>query len=181
MPTDSLLRVLAISENPQNAYMDLDTETLPMPFDITEPQQSYIHGFSKHVNSMVFTISPQRKRYWSSNLFTKHFWSTSHSEPRLEAIPLRSIFSELVANWKSETGGISSPDEICMHPAYQQIIGMGPAALPLIFEELSVNGGDWYWALCSITRHDPVPDESVGIASEMKTHWLDYASEHNYI
>src|SRR5258708_906675 len=45
-------------------------------------------------------------------------------------------FSELLKVWKAEIQLISNTNEICTHPAYQQIIGMGPLALPVIFGEM---------------------------------------------
>ncbi len=43
-----------------------------------------------------------------------------------------------------------------MHPAYQQIIGLGKQAIPFLLRELDQKSGRWFWALKSITREDPV-------------------------
>ena len=51
---------------------------------------------------------------------------------------------------------MSSITEMATHPAYQQIIGMCDAALPLIFAELRRNPDQWFWALKAITGADPV-------------------------
>ncbi len=42
------------------------------------------------------------------------------------------IFQELVNKWQEETRGISSSTELILHPAYQQIIGMGEPIIPLL-------------------------------------------------
>ena len=68
-----------------------------------------------------------------------------------------------------------------MHPAYQQIIGMGEEALPLILEELSRRPGHWFWALKAITGEDPVPAEHAGEVPEMTRAWLEWGRQHDYI
>src|SRR5262245_6046303 len=51
---------------------------------------------------------------------------------RDEAAALRLRFDQLKTTWKLETSYVSSMTKTVMHPAYQTIIGMGAAALPLI-------------------------------------------------
>ncbi len=81
-------------------------------------------------------------------------------------------FSELKAIWEKETRFISSITQVSMHPAYQQIIGMGKTALPFIFKELSIEPNNWFWALKAITGEDPVPPEKRGRVKEMARLWL---------
>jgi hypothetical protein len=90
-------------------------------------------------------------------------------------------FERLATCWRTGTRFVSDETELLMHPAYLEIIGMGPFALPLIFEEMSVRGGAWYAALKLITGHDPVPEEHQGVVSEMKTCWLRWGRKHGYI
>ena len=45
-------------------------------------------------------------------------------------------FQELSAKWHKETKHTSSLTKIILHPAYQQIIGMGPMAIKFILQEL---------------------------------------------
>lgn len=99
----------------------------------------------------------------------------------LRQLELKKTFDNLAKRWREETGMMSNPDAVCMHEAYQQIIGMGMDALPFIFVELRDCGGDWYWALNSIVRHDPVPDEAVGDVQEMKRYWLSYAEQNGFL
>ncbi len=49
---------------------------------------------------------------------------------------IEKIFQQLVNQWQKETRGISSSTELILHPAYQQIIGMGREVVPLLFREL---------------------------------------------
>lgn len=57
---------------------------------------------------------------------------------RLAAIrpDLGRTFRELARQWREDTLYISSITDMATHPAYQRIIGMGPAVLPLLLREL---------------------------------------------
>lgn len=90
------------------------------------------------------------------------------------------IFEELVNKWQEETRGISSSTELILHPAYQQIIGMGEPIIPLLLKELEEKSGRWFWALQSITRQNPVPLELRGKTKEMIKIWLDWGKENGY-
>lgn len=89
-------------------------------------------------------------------------------------------FNLLVAQWKQETSLFSSLDKICMHPAYQRIIGMGEKILPLIFNELERNPAHWFWALSAITGENPIQPEQRGNLRKMTQAWLDWANSHGY-
>jgi hypothetical protein len=68
-----------------------------------------------------------------------------------------------------------------MCPAYQQIIGMGAAAVPLIMKELqnSLDQPDhWFWALSMITRADPIPVEMYGKHVAMAKAWIAWGEKH---
>lgn len=90
-------------------------------------------------------------------------------------------FHRLKEKWEAETAFLSSVSDIVMHPAYQQIIGMGPAAIPFILKEVSIKQGQWFWALKSITNADPVKPEHRGIVAEMSMAWLQWGKERGYI
>ncbi len=91
-------------------------------------------------------------------------------------------FYSLKSEWEKDTLLLSSVTEICTHPAYQQIIGMGIAALPFIFYELAKEPGHWFWALKSITGEDPVPSEKRGRMRDMTDIWLRWwiNNKHKY-
>ncbi|MHB1462621.1 MAG: hypothetical protein ACYC1M_15135 [Armatimonadota bacterium] len=77
--------------------------------------------------------------------------------------------------WKRETLYKSSIDQIVSHPSYIMIIGMGPAALPLIFKELQSEVDHWFYALAMITGVNPIKDEDAGDMAKMRDTWLTYA------
>ncbi|MDJ0675381.1 MAG: hypothetical protein QNJ36_08400 [Calothrix sp. MO_167.B42] len=95
-------------------------------------------------------------------------------------IELEATFSNLVNQWRKETRGMSSINQMSMHPAYQQIIGMGEVAVPLLLKELEKKSGHWFWALKSISREDPVPPESKGKVKEMIKAWLEWGKSRGY-
>ncbi len=93
--------------------------------------------------------------------------------------PIR--FFNLNSQWEQETAMLSSITEIAMHPSYQQIIGMGPSAIPLILNEMTIKPGHWFWALKSITGEDPVSPEQRGRIKEMTEAWLRWGREQRYL
>ncbi|MBD2546465.1 hypothetical protein H6G72_21995 [Planktothricoides sp. FACHB-1370] len=94
---------------------------------------------------------------------------------------LETTFYQLVEQWKTETRGISSTEQLSMHSAYQQIIGMGSEVIPMLLRELEKNSGRWFWALKSITREDPVLPEQRGKTKEMIEAWLNWGRKKGYI
>lgn len=90
-------------------------------------------------------------------------------------------FSTLKVEWEADTAHLSSITEIAMHPAYQQIIGMGPIGIPLILSEMKTKPGHWFWALKSITGEDPVLPEHRGQIVQMTEAWLRWGKEQGYV
>jgi hypothetical protein len=90
-------------------------------------------------------------------------------------------FHCLVREWKDAKVFTSSGTEIALHPAYQQIIGMGKEAIPLILEELQRDPDHWFWALKAITGEDPVPRGDRGHLPKMTESWLRWAERHGYL
>ncbi len=89
-------------------------------------------------------------------------------------------FRNLVAEWKTERGHSSKLIELAMYPAYQQIIGMGQRAVPLLLDEMSARPDHWDWALRAITGVDPVPKESWGKLPDIAAAWIAWGREKGY-
>jgi hypothetical protein len=66
-------------------------------------------------------------------------------------------FRRLAAAWLAGTAYVSSSSDLVAHPAFQEIVGMGPAVIPLVLRELQNRTGHWHRALRRITGADPVP------------------------
>ncbi|MEL7353906.1 MAG: hypothetical protein AAFN38_20960 [Cyanobacteria bacterium J06560_5] len=93
---------------------------------------------------------------------------------------LERIFNRLVQSVLSETRSESSTNRIAVHPAYQQIIGLGRPAVPLLLKEVERRSGRWFWALKSITREDPVPAGDRGKTKKMIDAWLAWGKQKGY-
>jgi hypothetical protein len=81
-------------------------------------------------------------------------------------------FHELAHRWRSDVGPDSSTTAMAMHPAYQQIIGLGCEVVPLILREMERRPDHWFWALKAITGIDPVEPTLRGRIEEMAKAWL---------
>ncbi|MBI5409314.1 MAG: hypothetical protein HZA14_08110 [Nitrospirae bacterium] len=90
-------------------------------------------------------------------------------------------FLTLQKEWEGNTAHLSSMTKIVMHPAYQQIIGMGQVAVPLILSEMRKKPDHWFWALRSITGEDPVLPEHRGRLKQMTEDWLKWGRDKGYI
>jgi len=92
-------------------------------------------------------------------------------------------FKELYRAWREQRGAMSSTTQAALCPAYQSIIGMGAAAVPLIFAQLESEGNDpdqWFWALKAILGVDPVKEEDRGNYARMAESWLAWAKNAGY-
>jgi len=90
------------------------------------------------------------------------------------------IFQNLVEEWRSGRGHSSKIADMAMHPAYQKIIGMGPKIVPLLLREMEQRPGHWTWALRSITRENPVTDETRGNLKEMANARVEWGKGRGY-
>ena len=91
-------------------------------------------------------------------------------------------FKKLANTWKSETELFSKISKRVMHPAYQKIIGMGEAAIPLILNDLAKHGpDDWFWALTAITDANPIGEAQAGNMAAMTEAWLQWGRNAGYL
>ncbi|NES71558.1 MAG: hypothetical protein F6K24_43335 [Okeania sp. SIO2D1] len=92
-------------------------------------------------------------------------------------------FKKLAEQWKSETRFLSSTMQMSIHPAYQQIIGLGPYVIPLLLRELAHNNepDHWFWALSAITGENPITEEQRGRMSQMKEAWIKWGKAKGYV
>jgi hypothetical protein len=89
-------------------------------------------------------------------------------------------FRRLASIWNAETGHLSSTTKIINHPAFQEIIGMGPAVIPFMLREMDERPRLWVWALPEITGVNPVSPGDGGNVAKMSQAWLHWAKEHGY-
>jgi hypothetical protein len=99
-----------------------------------------------------------------------------------ESVVQEERFSALAVQWKSETKFISNATTKSMHVAYQKIIGMGRAAVPLMLRDLIENGpADWFWALHVITDANPIDATIAGNMPAMTEAWISWGKQAGYL
>ena len=90
-------------------------------------------------------------------------------------------FSTLSAEWKRDTVLLSSTSALIAHPAYQAIIALGPAVVPLLLRDLEREPTHWFEALQAITGEDPVPRQQCGRIQAMTEAWLAWGRSRSLI
>lgn len=70
---------------------------------------------------------------------------------------LEGRFRRLATIWHRETAYLSSMTEASSHPAYQEIIRLGPEVVPLLLRDLEAHHNHWFAALRAITGAEPIP------------------------
>jgi hypothetical protein len=96
------------------------------------------------------------------------------------AVQIERKFMRLRDEWKAQRGHEPSTMKSVLLPAYQKIIGMGPAAVPLLLRELESNLDNWFWALMAITEEDPVPESKRGDGAATAQAWLKWGKDHGF-
>jgi hypothetical protein len=99
-----------------------------------------------------------------------------------QSASLAGEFRSLVEKWNEDTFAISSLTKIYAHPAYQRIMAMGTAGLPLVLRELQENQGNWFYALKFMAGKDG-ENVAAGIDNfeDAKAAWLEWGYRNNYI
>ncbi len=114
----------------------------------------------RHMEELLFSYYKPLSRQWANPLIR---------------------FNNLKEEWKESTFMLSSVTEIAMYPSYQQIIGMGPTAIPMILLSMRQEPDHWFWALNAITGENPVHIEDRGKIKKMTDAWLDWGKKHLYL
>ncbi len=104
----------------------------------------------------------------------------SKSSSDTKTLHNKSKFQRLVDEWKNEHPRGVDVSVMVTHPSYQQIIGMGDDAVPLLLQELEREPDHWFYALWAITGADPVPLEYRGNIREMAKAWVNWGKQQNH-
>jgi hypothetical protein len=89
-------------------------------------------------------------------------------------------FQRLAAAWHEAVAHHSSTTVRNDHPAYQEIISMGPQVVPLLLRDTEENHTHWFQALRQITGADPIPESATGNIPKMAEAWLRWAKDSGY-
>jgi hypothetical protein len=66
------------------------------------------------------------------------------------------------------------------HPAYQEIIGLGPDVVPFLLRDLEKTQRHWFIALRRLTGANPIPPTAAGNVPKMIEAWRQWAAENRY-
>jgi hypothetical protein len=94
--------------------------------------------------------------------------------------PVEARFRRLAAAWEQATAHFSSMTAARRHPAYQEIIDLGPAVVPFLLRDLQDNQTHWFAALRALTGSNPVPPAASGDVPRMVDAWLEWAKDQGY-
>ncbi len=87
-------------------------------------------------------------------------------------------FRRLQAVWDAEIAYSSSYTEIVDPPAFQEIVRLGEAVVPLMLRDLEQAPRLWVWALPAITEENPVPAKDAGNIARMSDAWVRWGRGH---
>jgi hypothetical protein len=86
-------------------------------------------------------------------------------------------FQRLADLWRTETVYVSSTSDLVAHPAFQEIVAMGSAVIPLLLRELKNSTGHWHRALQRIIGVNPVAPADRGNMERTVAAWLQWGKE----
>jgi hypothetical protein len=102
-----------------------------------------------------------------------------HNAPPAETLEQR--VQRLLATWREETAVISSSTVLNSHPAYRELIAIGPPVLPYLFRDMEQTyDGHLSRALAEITGARPVQPGEGGKIRLVAERWLNWARENGY-
>jgi hypothetical protein len=89
-------------------------------------------------------------------------------------------FRRQAAAWHLAIAHHSSMTVRNNHPAYQEIVRMGPEVVPLLLRDLEENHTHWFTALRLITGANPIPESAAGNIPRMVEARLRWARDNGY-
>jgi hypothetical protein len=138
------------------------------PSRIQAPPDTYLSPEAREICQPIWRLLTIGRDWGLSTSITETD-STSQRDA------LKERFQLLATTVYDECAHLSSVREVVLHPAYLQIVGMGPRAVPWLLRELEHEPGHWFWALRAITQEDPVIPENRGMIAQMAQDWLRWA------
>lgn len=103
-----------------------------------------------------------------------------HSTASQPPETIEQCFDRLAARWREETSHLSSSTRMAAHPAYQEIIALGPPVVPSLLRELARQPDHWFTALKAITGANPVDLADRGRIDKMAQAWLRWGQMAGY-
>lgn len=101
--------------------------------------------------------------------------------PASETADVAAEFRRLKEWWNREIAYLSNMNQIVRHPAYQAVIALGPAVVPILLRELETDPHWWFEALRRITGENPAQPDDRGDLRRLSAVWLRWGREHGAI
>lgn len=92
---------------------------------------------------------------------------------------VRARFERDAAEWADESEYMSVVIDMVMLPSYLRIIGLGPAAVPLIIERMRENPGHWFMALVAIVGEDKAAGAKT--VPEGTQRWINWYEDNSHL
>jgi hypothetical protein len=92
---------------------------------------------------------------------------------------LEETFQRLKKAWKKDTAFLSS--DTSNHPAYQEIIRMGPDVIPLLLKDMQATYTHWFRALYQLTGENPMDPAHCGNIPIMVEAWVKWGYKKGYL
>jgi hypothetical protein len=89
-------------------------------------------------------------------------------------------FRRLAAAWQEAVAYHSSTTLRNNHPAYREIIALGPDVVPFLLRDLAEHQTHWFAALREITGASPIPASAAGNIPKMVEAWLLWAQDNGH-
>lgn len=181
-----------LESNSPDEYVHLkelgERPTLKVPLDALGPRQfSGLKRTSESLNKRSVALSSGSRLRYRRTLGAADFLSAlsqaqqaARRVKRPEPTPADRVkFNALARRWVREAEGISVHSRAVMHRAYQQIIGMGPVAIPLLLEALEDQPDHWMWALSILVNEDPA--KHARTFQQARAEWLKWGHRKGYL
>lgn len=93
---------------------------------------------------------------------------------------LEKKFYRLADSWQNAVAHLSSSSKRDNHPAYREIIALGPPVVPLLLRDLERTNRHWFVALSAITKANPIAPDDAGNICNMVQAWVDWGKQQGY-
>jgi hypothetical protein len=98
-----------------------------------------------------------------------------------DGIDVEAEFRRLAEWWNQETKYLSDLNKMFAHPAYRQIVALGPPVIPILLRELRDKPDWWVGALRELTGAHPIPQEHAGRLKDMAADWVAWGRQNGYL
>lgn len=128
------------------------------------------------------SVELQQAGYPVTSLFTSYQLKAAIPRPgRTPEETLANRFQALAELWEQETGGHFLTIHRTKHPAFQQVVDMGPAVITLLLHRMHDHDAFWFEALKVITGEDPNRNTDPNSIVDIVDYWTYWGRRRGYL